>query len=130
MPEPTIPDTGEALRTFLLSLSPVTAIVSDRVSLDLTSSLPSIRYAMVSGFYLGGGAVMVTWQIECWGPAGPDDGTCHTLSRAVVSGSRTMRGTYGNAVVSGSWPTVPMPLDDPTTGRPRDIVDLTFSATP
>jgi hypothetical protein len=126
------PDTGEVLRAFLSSQTSITDVTSDRIGLNLTSASPSIRYALVTGDNYGGGAVMVTWQVECWGwgDNAPDDGTCHALALTVMSLAPAMAGVVGGAQVSGASASVPRSADDPLTGRPRDVVEITFSATP
>jgi hypothetical protein len=131
-PDILAPDTGEVLRAFLSGQSAVTNVVSDRIGLNLTSTSPAIRYALVTGDNYGGGAVMVTWQVECWGwgDNAPDDGTCHALALTVMSLAPAMAGQINGATVSGAWASVPRSADDPLTGRPRDVVEITFSATP
>jgi len=126
------PDTGEVLRLWLGSCPDVTAFVAGRIGLNLTSPLPSIRYALVNGLNFGGGAVMVTWQVECWGTGNqaPDDGTAHRMALTVMALAPSMAGTVNGAKISGAAADVPMTADDPVTGRPRDIVEVTFSATP
>lgn len=126
------PDTGEVLRVFLSGQTAITDVVSDRVGLNLTSASPSIRYALVTGDNYGGGAVMVTWQVECWGwgDNAPDDGTAHTLALTVMALAPAMSGQINGATVAGAAAGVPRSADDPLTGRPRDIVEITFSATP
>lgn len=126
------PDTGEVLRAFLTSQPTITAVTDDRVGLNLTSASPSIRYALVSGDNYGGGAVMVTWQVECWGwgDNAPDDGTCHRLALTVMALTPAMSGQINGAQVAGATASVPRSADDMLTGRPRDVVEITFSATP
>lgn len=126
------PDTGEVLRAFLLSQTAVTDVAGQRIGLNLTSNSPSIRYALVTGDNYGGGAVMVTWQVECWGwgDNAPDDGTCHRLALTVMSLAPAMAGQLGGAYVAGASASMPRSADDPLTGRPRDVVEITFSATP
>lgn len=126
------PDTGEVLRTWLGSAPQITSFTGSRIGLNLSSQSPSIRYALVSGENWGGGAVMVTWQVECWGPGNntPDDGTAHAMARTVMALAPTMNGPIGGANVSGATADLPYSADDPVTGRPRDIVEVTFSATP
>lgn len=126
------PDTGEVIRTWLRSAPEVVAFVGTRVGLNLSSQSPSIRYALVDGDNLGGGAVMVRWQVECWGLGNnaPDDGTAHAMARTVMALVPTMSGLINGAHVSGAWADLPYSADDPVTGRPRDIVEVTFSATP
>lgn len=130
--DPLSPDTGEVLRIWLGSCPDLTAFTGTRIGLNLTSQSPSIRYALVNGENLGGGAVMVTWQVECWGPGNntPDDGTAHAMARTVMALTPTFVGRINGATVSGAWADLPLSADDPVTGRPRDIVEVTFSATP
>lgn len=131
MSDPISPDTGEMLRTFLVAQPEIVDVVADRVSQTLNSDEVSIRYALVWGSNLSGGAVMVTWQVECWGSAADvDDGTAHSLARTVMSLAPDMRGPIAGAQCAGAWADAPRSADDVETGRPRDIVEITFSATP
>lgn len=130
--DPETPDAGEVLRAWIGSLANVTSIVADRIGLSLTGAQPGIRYALVAGGNLRGGAAWARYQVECWGPgAGAvDDGTSGQLARRIMSAAPTLVGTIGGATVSGASADYPYSRDDETTGRPRTIVEVTFTVAP
>lgn len=134
MSDPLSPDDGEALRLWLRSETTVTAVVGTRIGITLTGSEPAIRLAPIGGRNLGGGAVSARWQVECWGRANtPDDGTTGALAREVMRLAPNFVGTYATtppARVSGAAADKPYSQPDPTTGRPRHIVEVSFIATP
>lgn len=111
---------------------PVTAITGARVGLSLTGTDPAIRYALTGGTYLAGGVVTATLQVECWGKGGntPDDGTADRLARTVLSVIPGLVGDHGPARVAGASAAYPYRSDDPTTGRPRAIVNVTIVVSP
>jgi hypothetical protein len=130
------PDTGESLRLWLRSEAEVTAMVggaaTPRIGITLTGSDPAIRLAQVGrGSNLGGGAVSARWQVECWGKAStPDDGTTGQLARKVMRLAPEFVGVWGGATISGAAADPPYSQPDPTTGRPRHIVEVSFIAAP
>lgn len=125
------PDTGEVLRAFFGAQGAVTAITGTRIAVDLTGLLPAIRYALLGGGDLGGGAVYARYQVECWGAGGtPDDGTSDLLGRTILSVIPNFSGSIGGATVSGASATYPVRQDDPQTNRPRNILEVVFTATP
>jgi hypothetical protein len=126
------PDTGEVLRQFLGSRASVTAITGTRIATSLTGTNPAIRYVLLVATPLGGGAVAATYQVECWGKGAgiPDDGTSDLLARNVISAVSDMAGTIGAATVSGGTARRMLRQDDDATGRPRNIVEVAFVATP
>jgi hypothetical protein len=130
--EPLEPDTGEVLRLFLASKAAVTAITGTRIATSLTGTQPAIRYVLLTAVPLGGGAVSAVYQVECWGRGGgqADDGTSDLLARNVISVAADMTGTIGAATVSGGAARRMLRQDDDATGRPRNIVEVAFVATP
>lgn len=132
MADPVSPDTGEVLRLFLRSQSLVTGITGTRVATSLTGTSPAIRYVLVSGGNLGGGAVWARYQVECWGWGGgkADDGTSDLLARNVISVAPDMNGMIGGARVSGAAAAYHRRADDAATNRPRNIVEVAFTAAP
>lgn len=133
MTEPKAPDAGEVLRLWLRSLSAITATVGTRVGLSLTGTAPAIRYAQIGpGRNLGGGSISVRYQIECWGAGGGavDDGTSDNLARTIMSEREGFVGIIGGARVSGADMSYPYRQDDAASGRPRNIVEATFVASP
>lgn len=133
MTDPLSADTGECLRLWLRSLTAVAAITSTRIGLTLTGPLPAIRYHSVVDLPAGagGGATAARWAVECWGLAdAPDDGTSGLLARTVRASAPDFVGVWGGARVAGAAATNISRQDDPTTGRPRHIVELAFIAHP
>lgn len=132
-PEPVGPDTGEVLRLWLRSLTSISSTVGTRISLTLTGSDPAIRYASLGpGTTLGGGAVAVRYQIECWGIGNntPDTGAANNVARTIVSETPGFVGIIGGARVSGASAASPYESPDPVTNRPRSIVEIAFIASP
>lgn len=127
MSEALAPDAGEVLRTWLGSVASITAYTGTRIGLSLTGPQVAIRYAQLGqGQYIGGGAFTVRFQVECWGAGdgAVDDGTSDALARTVLSRIDDMNGTIGSVRVAGAAAGYPYRQDDPTTGRPRNIVDV------
>jgi hypothetical protein len=126
------PDTELVLRTWLSTLTTVVAITSTRIGLMLTDLEPAIRYALLGGGYVGGGAVWAQYQVELWGAGdgNQDDGTADSLARKILAATPTFTGWIGGATVSGASASYPYAMNDPTTNRPRRIIQLTFTATP
>lgn len=133
MSDPLAPDAGEILRTWLLSVSDVTAYTSTRVGLSLTGPSVAIRYAQLgAGTYVGGGAFSVRFQVECWGAGdgAVDDGTSDALARKVLSNLPSLSGNIGSGRVAGASAGYPYRQDDPTTMRPRNILTVALVIEP
>jgi hypothetical protein len=131
---PLSPDTGEMLRLFLGSVTSVTAIAGTRIGLSLTGAQPAIRLHQVAEVPVGdeGGVTEARWTVECWGAGGGavDDGTSGLLARTVRSALPDFVGVWGGARAAGATPGPVSRQDDPTTGRPRHIVEVAFLASP
>ena len=131
--DPVAPDTGEVLRLWLRSLTSIQPVVDTRIGLTLTGPAPAIRYASLGpGVNLGGGAVAVRYQIECWGAGGdtPDTGVANNVARTIVSETPGFVGIIGGARVSGASSGAPYERPDPVTNRPRSIVEIAYIASP
>lgn len=132
MSDPLSPDAGEVLRAWLDSITTIESIVGSRIGLSLTGPQPGIRYAQIGpGTNLGGGSVAVTFQIDCWGAGGGavDDGTSDLVARRITSAAPEFVGIIGGARVSGASASYPYRQDD-ESGRPRNIVEITYVVSP
>jgi hypothetical protein len=77
-------------------------------------------------------------QVECWGRGGTagggapvDDGTASQLARTVLADLPTGGVSVSGGVVAGAWADGhPFESDDPSTGRPRWIVQLRLDLFP
>lgn len=118
-------DPGEALRLYLDSQEPVTAIVADRISVALSSSEASIRLSLV-----GGRAAYSEhdplFLVECWGRGGaPDDGVSRRLALEVAEAVEGLRGSWGGCWVAGAIvETGPSDSPDAQTKRPRSLLTI------
>jgi hypothetical protein len=133
MSEALSPDTGECLRLWLRSLSAVAAITSTRIGITMTGSAPAIRLLNLNDAEAApGGATTARWSVECWGTGGgaADDGTSGLLARTVRQYMPEFVGVWNGARVSGGSALRTYRQDDPTTQRPRHIVEVAFIVHP
>lgn len=116
-----LPDPGECFREWVGTVTPVTDIVGGRISTRLSSSAPSIRYALVGGQHapeLGDPLL----QVECWGPSGVDGGESSAIVHELIAALSSFRGPYaGGWVVGAAVDGYPYESPDPTSSRPRHI---------
>lgn len=125
MADQLLPDVGEQFRLWALSRPAIVAIVGDRISVKLTGVNPSIRYAVASGTVLAPASGDPLLQVECWGTANAeDDGTASQLARTVIADLPTFIGSWAGGNVAGADAGYPIDSPDPTTNRPRQIVQI------
>lgn len=128
MTDALLPDPGEQFRTWASGRTAITAITGTRIGISLaTGTAAAIRYAVAGGGYDAPGAGSPLLQVECWGKSGsPDDGTAWLLARTVIAELPTFLGDFAGGLVAGAAAEYPFASPDPTTSRPRVIVQVRF----
>lgn len=121
----------QTLIDFITSHPVLEPLVGDRVSsFKLDTPLTRIQLTMVPGQIDQPGFETYEYQVDCWGPtdAADDIDQAEALARTVCAAIYDLRGTSGVTVAE---PTVrPFSLPDPDTGRPRFVVQLSFTISP
>jgi hypothetical protein len=126
---PLAPDPVDALINFLKTDAPIAAISADRVStIKIDTPLPRIQITMVPGTVTEGYEEVTEFQLDCWGGT---ERQAKTLARTVCNRLDVMRGPLTGGAVTSAVPSVkPFDLPDPTTGRPRSVVQVEITISP
>jgi hypothetical protein len=128
---PLAADPTTVLIAFLTGHATLSPLVGTRVSTyKLDTPLTRIQLTMVPPETSEPGFENYEYQVDCWGPtdANDDIDQAQNLARAVCAVIYDLRGTSG---VTTATPTVrPFSLPDPITGRPRFIVQVSFTISP
>jgi hypothetical protein len=113
------PDPLKILGQHLRSSTLVTALVGQRSSLILSTTLPAIRYAVAANPKTGPDEWAPSAQIECWAN---DDAAASDLARAAAASINDLPGARSTGLVAEAEVTNIFSSPDPDTHRPRVIV--------
>lgn len=121
------PDPQSVLITFLQGHPDVSAISSTRVSsMKIDTDLPRIQVSAVPGPVTEPWEEASEFQVDCWGGT---EGQALTLARTVCAAIYDL--IPQSPAVTQAFPTVkPFAAHDPTTGRPRFIVQVQINQSP
>lgn len=126
---PLAPDPVDALINFLKTDPQISALSGDRVSTTkIDTTQPRIQITMVPGTVTEGYEEVTEFQLDCWGGT---ERQAKTLARTVCNRLDAMRGPLTGGAVTAAVPSVkPFDLPDPTTGRPRSVVQVEITISP
>lgn len=119
MPDAAMPDPGLIVGTHLRAHPRVTALVDQRSSLRLATTMPAIRYAVTSNPKRGPEEWAPTVQVECWAVK---DEQAWEIATAVASSLPDLPGVRATGQVVQADVTNVFTSPDPDTQRPRVIV--------
>lgn len=124
------PDPVTIIGDHLRSRPEIEAMVGDRVQLTLEGTYPAIRLTLVTGDQAATvaepGEYDPEFQVECWADKEQDAVTLARLVRDALSDG-SINGERSGAWVAGAAVTAePFTAFDPTSSRPRYIVQTTL----